>query len=232
MTISEINSFITLRTGADTNAFSAANRLISTNRWYEKVITMILKAVDGWDFDDSNKTDFPIATTSLVANQQDYSLPTNLLKIKRVEVTYDGTNWYKAEPFDINETGNATSSALIASNFTTSKPYYDIQGRSVLLYPIPTANSANGLKIWYVREPAEFTSAEVTTGTKEPGFDEAFHSMIPLGVCYDWFVAKDDKRAVLTWQELQDYETRLTQYYGSKDQDRNVVLKPAYISYE
>src|ERR1051326_6234901 len=113
MNISEINSFVTLRTGADTNAFTAANRLISTNRWMHKVWTMILTSQDGWDVDDLNQTDYPVATTPLVASQRDYTIPTSLkaLKIKRVDVTYDGSTYYKCEPWDSSETGEGLGNA-------------------------------------------------------------------------------------------------------------------------
>ena len=49
------------------------NRLV--NSWYQKIITMIFASQDEWSWDDINQTNFPIATTNLIANQQDYSLP-------------------------------------------------------------------------------------------------------------------------------------------------------------
>ena len=65
------------------------------NNWYHKVVTMILASHDEIDWDDVNHADFPVLTTDLVANQQDYSIPASekVLKIKRVEWTPDGTNW-------------------------------------------------------------------------------------------------------------------------------------------
>lgn len=226
MTISEINSFTTLRTGADTNAYTAANRLISTNRWYHKIVTMILASQDEWDWDDSNRTDYPEATTNLVAGQQDYVFPGSLkiLKIKRVEAYYNGS-WKHVSPLDINQVNGASDTTSITEDFGVDTPYYDTTANAIKLYPIPTGNVSGGLKIWFTREPAEFSSAEVTTGTKEPGFDEPFHIMIPLGMAYDWLVSKNASRATLVWQELQDYETRLKQYYGSKQKDRDITLQ-------
>lgn len=234
---------MSFRANTDTTQYTAANRLISTNRWYQKIITIILDAMDGWDFDDSNKTDYPIATANLVASQQDYAFPSGILKVKRVEATYDGTNWFKAEPFDINQHSGATNTTSIAANFTVSQPFYDLESSALKLYPIPTANVTAGLKIWYAREPAEFTSAEVTTGTKEPGFDKPFHIMLALGMCYDWFSAKDvnagvtrNKGIIVGQQgvvnaELQDYEARLRKYYGSKQTDSALALKAGFVDY-
>lgn len=238
MTISDINSYVSFRASTDTTNYSAANRLISTNRWYHKIVTMILDSQDEWDWDDSNQTDYPIATTNLVASQQDYSFPGSLkiLKIKRVEVTYDGTNWRKAEPIDVSEIGFATDTTSITNNFSTDQPYYDTDSTAIKLYPIPTANRTSGLKIWFQREPAEFTSAEVTTGTKEPGFDEPFHVMIALGMIYDWCSAKGGSSPVLlslktdVANELTEYEQRLRRHYGAKQQDRTYILGSVYNS--
>lgn len=234
MTISDIGNYVTFRTGADTTAFTAANRLISTNRWYHKIVTMILGAQDEWDWDDTNRTDYPIATTSLVANQQDYNLGTTIkiLKINRVEVTYDGTTWYKAEPVDINQLSIPTDTTSLSGEFTTTKPYYDVNSGSIFLYPIPTASVSGGLKIWYQREADEFTSAQVSTGTKEPGFDEPFHVMIGLGMCLDWASANGNKRLYKeVSDELKEYEARLISFYGKKNADRHIALGAAYINY-
>lgn len=236
MTISDINTYVSFRANTDTTQYSAANRLISTNRWYEKIITMILDSQDEWDFDDLNKTDFPIGTANTVASQQDYALPAGIFKIKRVEVSYDGTNWKHATPIDVNEIGHQTNTTEIANRFTTATPFYDTVGNSIFLYPIPSSNVTNGLKVWFQREPAEFTSGEVTTGTKEPGFDEPFHVMIALGMIYDWCSAKGGSSAVLTalkndvQTELLDYEARLRRHYGKKQDDRVYQLQSVYNS--
>lgn len=203
----------------------------SLNNWYHKVVTMILNSQDEWDFDDSNHTDFPILTTSLVANQQDYSIPASekVLKIKRIEVSYDGTNWNKAEPLDIGEIGDATNTTTIAGSFSKSEPYYDIQYGSIFLYPIPDTAVTGGLKVWWTREIDEFTTSDTT---QEPGIDEPFHEMLPLGASFDYCVAKGLSKKNDIFTVLQDYEARLKQFYGSKQKDRKYAMKPTNINYE
>jgi hypothetical protein len=238
MNISDINSMVSFRASTDTTQYSAANRLISTNRWYQKIVTMILGAQDEWDWDDSNQSDYPIATTNLIAGQQDYTFPGSLkiLKIKRAEISLDGVTWKRLQPFDINQFALATDTTSIRNNFSTDQPCYDMEYNAIKLYPTPTANVTTGLKIWFLREPVEFTTAEVTAGTKEPGFDEAFHSMIPLGMIYDWCSAKGGSSPILAnlkvdvEKELLDYEVRLRQYYGKKQRDREWQLQSVYPS--
>lgn len=202
----------------------------SLNNWLQKIVTMILSSMDGWDYDDVNHTDFPILTTNLVANQPDYSLPASekILKIKRVEITYDGTNWYKAEPFDIGERGKATSTTLIASDFSTSEPKYDIQFNSIFVYPIPDTAVTSGLKLWVSREIDEFTTSDTT---QEPGIDEPFHEMLAQGASFDFAAIKGLAIKNDLWAMLQDYEARLKKFYGKKEDDRVNQLKSSYIDY-
>jgi len=197
------------------------------NKAVRKVHTMILASQDEWDFDDSNQTDFPILTADTVASQQDYSLPTSL-KIKRLEITYDGTNWVRANPLDINEVSDPTDTTSIANNFDQGKPFYDLQGQSLFLYPIPDTSVTGGLKIWISRDISEFASTDTT---KEPGFDAAFHPMVSLLASAEWGLAKGKANAGSLLQLAGDMELRLKQYYGSKQKDRNIVLKPNSIDY-
>lgn len=227
MTYSELKTEIRFLTGTDSNSFTNDDltRLLNSN--YHKVVTMILKYQDEWDFDDINHTDYPILTTSLVANQQDYTLPVaeKVLKIKRLEVSYDGTNWYKIEPFDINQRGRATDTTSINNYFQTTKPYYDIQYNAIWLYPIPTAASANGLKIWWAREIDEFVTSDTT---QEPGIDEPFHKMLSYLTALDFGIAKGKANVNQLVTIIRDYEYRLKEYYGAKQTDRNYLFNSVY----
>jgi hypothetical protein len=233
MTLADITARISFLTGQTTTAYAAADRLISLNKWYNKIHTMILQSQDEWDFDDSNKTDFQILYTDIVANQQDYALPSEILKIKRVEVTYDGSTWSVVTPMDIGEYGKDSTVTTTSGMFNASSPYYDVMGSSVLLYPIPATSVSDGLKVWIDRSVTEFTSADVTAGTAQPGFDVNFHDMLPLGVAYDWFVGpgKDLQKSSAIISELSDYEARLRKHYSGKQKDRKYNLTPLIEDY-
>ena len=169
-------------THSDTTKFPLLNVASSANRWLHRTVGWILQSQDEWTWDDVNFTKFPIATTNLVAAQQDYQLPWqgtstttgsgNILSLERLEVSYDGTNWYKAKPFSRSESADATDSTHVLNNFSSTNPFYEVRGTSVFLYPVPTANQTNGIKLFYIREPFEFTA----TGNDsiEPGFAETF----------------------------------------------------------
>lgn len=210
-------------TGISSNTALLKDFTRRINRWYHKVETMILRAQNDWDFDDSNKTNYPILTTNLVASQQDYTLPTGTLKIKRVEVAYDGTNWKIAEPLDIDEVRTPIDTTNVAANYTTDEPKYDLIGNALFLYPIPSTNRTSCLKIWTSREPSEFSTSDTTT---EPGFDEPFHEFLSVGASYDYAVQHNLPNVNALRNELVAQEARINDYYKQKTQNKIRRMEP------
>ena len=214
----------------DATSLAEFTRLINVN--YHKVVTMIFASMDEWDFDDINlaNTGF-MKTYNLVSGTQTITLPASdkILKIKRAEITYDGSNWVRLNPMDINEYGGTSDATTVGDNFSQAEPYYDVHGNYVFLYPIPNAAVTGGLKLWVSREIDEFTTSDTT---QEPGIDEPFHEMIAIGASLDYAFAHGLAAANALAAKFVDYESRIKQYYGSKQADRAIVLKPSDVNYE
>lgn len=204
--------------------YSAVDVAASANRWYQTVVGWILEAHDEWHWDDTNNTTYPIATTALVANQQDYVFPAGILKVLRVEVQYTtGGVWEKAEPFHLKERGRPLDTTTVAADFSTSKPFYEVKYGSVWLYPIPSAAVTGGLKIWFKREVSDvFTSADTT---QQPGFDEQFHDILALGAAFDYALAKGVPNIAALRQEIEQKRIDLFKHYSRKQEDRELQLK-------
>lgn len=213
------------------------------NQEYQKVVTSILNAQDDWDFDDVGTTDgstfsysnYPVATTPLVASQRDYTFPVSLkiLKIKRVDISYDGTNYRRASPFDSTETsvgiGNDTN---LDGNFDKTNPFYDMKGNSIWIYPLASVadvTNSGKIRIEFFREINEFASTDTT---RTPGIDTPFHPMLAVGASLQYALAKNLQNKNDLAALYGDYENRLKAYYGTKDEDRKYVFKGTGTSYE
>jgi hypothetical protein len=217
-----LRNFTRFLTNTNTTTYSNADLDASLNTYYHYFVNEILGAMDSWDFQGE------IATADLVASQQEYVLPTDILKIKRVEISYDGTNWYMAEPFDINMRGRATDTTSIAADFSKSKPYFDAYDNSVFLYPIPDTAVTAGLKVWYEKEPTELSSA-----TSEPSFLEAYHKGLAFGAAKDFFYKYgkyNDANAMDN--ELSRHINRAKDFYNRKVQDQPYIITPLYVDYD
>lgn len=206
----------------------------SMNTWYHKVVTMILDSQDSWDFDDSSNSDYPVGTIPLTT-ARDIALPASskILKIKRVDVTYDGSTFYKAELIDTGEIGlGLGNDTNTDGRFSKTKPFYDMVGSNgIWVYPEASSTDVgNGAKIRieFYRDITEFVVGDTI---KTPGFDTPFHRMISLGASYDYALIKNlpTQTGILTL--LTDYETRLKRYYGQKITDSQFNLSSAYINY-
>jgi len=230
MTIADIMTKVDALTHTtDTNGYLAANRLIDLNNAQDELQMDILRAMDGDDFDDKNYTsNFPIRPADLVADQRDYTLPTDMIKFKRLTISYDGTNWYKATPFDIGESGEVIKDA----NFSKEAPMYDLQYNSVKIYPTPTENVTDGFKVWISRQMMLFTSSDVSTGTREPGIDRSYHKIIPYKMALEFAYENLPEKIVTFEQKIAMMVNDMQEDYSDKQRDDNMIAKAGYVNYE
>ena len=229
MTILEINNRITFYTSLDTAIYLPADRLVAVNNGYNKLHSIILDSQDEWDFDDSNYTDLPIATTDLLANTDIYAIPDTLYRLNKVEINY-GAGFIKAMPLDLNENFLSEDELLQRSNVST--PYYRIFGQTIQFYPKPTAGVSNGLKLYYDRAITHFTSDEYTAGTVKPGLDQLWHDYIALQASLDGAIKFNLVNKADLANTITDIEQRIRKYYGKKTTDRKLKLTNFIEDYE
>lgn len=213
------NSTSTTYTDADING--------AINVYYDLFCTEILESMDDWDFQGE------IATSSLVANQQEYVFPSDILKIKRIEITYDGTTWYEARPEDVNEQEyDSGSVARINDNYDQSEPKYDLMDNSLFIKPVPTTAVTSGLKIWY-----EKLVTQLSADTDEPVIPRPFHKGLCYGAAKDYFEKNLEKEGMTSKlnnanQNLENIITRMKAFYRKKDQDRQYNVEVENTDYD
>lgn len=237
MTLADIQNFVYFRTNSDSTIFPAADQLISINRWLHKVWSMIIDSMDGWDLDDASRLDYAIITTPFISGQRDYTLPASLklLKIKRVDITYDGSQYNRALPTDTGEfTFGLGNNTATDAEFSTATPKYDLISNALRIYPLATAAQVSAgakIRVEYIREMVEVSSSDLSAGTLTPPVDEPFHMMLALGMSYDYSTSKSLPQKDDLQNELIEYEARLRRQYGKKDLDTIDKLVPEYINY-
>jgi len=230
MNISDITNKIYLLTKTNATSFPTASMLICINNAYERVASLIFSADGRWQFDDSNQTDLPIATTTITTGQQDYSLATTHLNIQRVEVKDTNGNWQKLLPIDKADVYDQSITDFMKGGGTPL--YYDKFGTTIMLYPSPSYTQAASLKLYFDRGPVLFTSAEVSTGTKTPGFNNLYHDLIPLWASYDYALANGLKNANQLMVEIQRKEEALKEDFALRSADEHLKLSPRKLRYQ
>ncbi len=136
-----------------------------------------------------------ISFTDLVADQEEYPLPTDdtsstygdgLIKLERVELTYDGSRWQVADPMSYQElAGPSILDADKNTNKTKDNPKYAFKDRSIFIFPVPSSNDSvtagnKGLYIFWIKRPQELT------GTSSiPNIPKDFLDVLAEGMLID-----------------------------------------------
>jgi hypothetical protein len=206
-----------LTTSSDLTSYPLNEFFRSANDWNRQTHTLIMKTQSAWRYDDSNFTDFPEATTPLVNNQQDYTLPSTAQTIKRVEVL-DGNGNY--QPLTLITLQDIIKQGYSVSEFykTAGLPvFYMLDGRSILLFPKPASGQVTltaGLKVYFDRNADAFSITDTST---VPGFETNFHRLISCGAALDFAQSRQLINSInILTPKLSSLKSDLIEFYSSR----------------
>jgi hypothetical protein len=212
MTFSDIKNRVYFLTKTNSTSFPVADIVIAANAAVDHVVALINRCDSRWQWDDTNQSDLPIATTTITSGQADYSLSASHISIDRVEIKDSAGNWTLLRPKDQHDT---TDRAL--STTTSGIPTeYDKFGSTIMLSPVPNYTQAASLKIYFTRPPVAFDSGDTS---EQPGFNPLFHDLVPLWIAYDHAIANGKKAANLIFAAIQQKEAEIREFYALRSRD-------------
>jgi hypothetical protein len=199
----------------------------SINRAYGSVISWIFKVDGRWHWDDSNQTDFPISTTTLIANQRDYTLPAALLHIRQVEILNTAGDYYTLDFMSDDDYRLRNNKEQEDAGIPT---HYYLLGNSVFIYPKTTSSFATlsaGIRLTYDRYADYFTTADTT---QAPGFAEPFHKILAYIASAEYCLSNDMPRQNTLEMEVYGSSIKrglkydLESYYSLRNnEDRKII---------
>ena len=83
-------------------------------------------------------------TLDFNANRREYFLPSDFRKMTRIDLSYNGTDYFKGCSLSIGEDDPNNT-------YSESYPYYYLRDNVIGILPTPTGNVTAGAKIWYER---------------------------------------------------------------------------------
>ena len=223
-TLTTLQSQVRYLTNTNTADYSDDEINANLTRWTHLFTTEILDAMDMWDFQGE------ISTANLVANQNEYVFPLDVLKVKRVEISYDGTNWYDAQFIDVSQRGSALTGNEI-NDFSTTNPKVELYDDSMFLYPTPTSDVTAGFKIWYSEEVVgkNASGEDITsfsTATDKPNIREAFQRGLVWGCVQDYAMKiGNTNQFQLAGNEIEKIIQRARTFYGDRVQDVGMTIQ-------
>ena len=190
-TLSNVYTVVRSLSNKDSTTLSDATLLAFANKYYYLIVRELVGLNEEFYAN--------ICVADLVANQTEYALPIDststpygggFIKILRVEVSHDATNWYVAKPMDLTNQTNpiifssatGPTVATINQDYSSTTPKYAFLDKSIWLYPIPTAAVTSGLRTFFIERPDELTS-----GTSTPDLPKDWLGILQEGMLYDVF---------------------------------------------
>ena len=227
-------SLCKLGDGGITNDTTLFKQITSyLNQACKKVENALLRVDKNWKWDDSNYTDFPIATIDLVNGQRDYTLPAStsggnastLWKINRVRILGIDGLYYQIQPSLPTSNEAPSSSAYYGTPLT-----YRLIGNSIRLDPIPKTGNVTmtaGLEIEFQRSGVDFTTASTTT---QPGFPDAYHDLIAYDASSSYLMPINTSLAVTYTQIFTQRLELLSEDWSNRNDDNRNQIKTVYRS--
>ena len=202
-----------------TSSYTLKTKTRDVNNAYANYF-LIGGQTDGrWQLDDTNHTKYPIITTALTANQQDYTFTVDeqsnqILDIYRVEIldsTGHGVELTPIDQFDIQ--GQALTEFM---RDAATPLFYDKTANGIILYPKPNYTNSAGLKIYYNRTPDYFVSTDTT---KKPGIPDMFHEYLALRPSYQYCLRKGLPQTDSLRNDMVAMEDAIKLYYSNRSKD-------------
>lgn len=227
---------------ADTTSYPVATMLRRVNQAYEQVVGWLINLDGNWQFDDTNYSDFPIGTYTLVNSQGKYSFNNKFLQLLDVQVMGSDGNYQIIKPIDQKD---SQSSIPLREEFETDgfPLFYDkISDDTIELLPAPdngvSVTLASGLRVYFKRTADLFTAAQVITGTKVPGFHSTFHIILAWMAARPYCMKFHPERVSVLNALIGDTTIQPTgmkrdiiKQYTKRSKDERKIMKPKRINY-
>lgn len=226
MILEELYSDIDFLCGSTSANYPITDKKRNINIHYADVARLIWSATDGWQYDDSNNTDFPFATTTMAEGQQDYTIPTTAQRIRRFEVKDNGGTWHKLEEKSIEDIRVAFPEFESQNGLPR---FYTPVGRSVLLSPKPSSTETTlsaGLRGYF-----DWDVTKLSANSATPGFATPYHRILSYGASIDFESDINKKENLLILK--QRLENGLINFYSKRNMESTPRIKPnkGYLKY-
>lgn len=243
MNISQIETMARDLVDADTTSLPAATLLIYENSAYEDIVGKLIALDTNWLFGDSNYTANPTGLVTMVNSQEAYQLAGNslttgvstttpLLTFLGASVKDNNGIWHPLQHISLWELFESDTDPVEHFKTDGRPQYYEIREDFIILYPAPdnavTVTLTSGLKVFYQRSADLFTSGQVTTGTKVPGFASPFHPLLAYKAILPYAMKYKPDRIPMLMNEIAHLEKGLIDFYTRRDKSerKQMTMKP------
>lgn len=204
MTLTKLRSKIRYLLGeVSTDNYSNTNIDRAINDYYSKAVSAALQNSGSWEVQGE------VSTANLVADQQEYVLPGDLLNLKRIEADFNNDNEWDTLP--VKDMRNIYS-PLSDNDTSTTSDYVRVFDNSLFLENPAESNVTNGLKIYYSKEITDLSGTSDDTILPDHCNNYIIH-----GACLDYCIRTTDTEGINLYRQLlkEDYKN-IEKHYSEK----------------
>lgn len=206
----------------------------------EELVGHIITADGTWQYDDTNHTDLPRGTGTLIEGQQSYTFASEFLEITAVDILSLVSGMYvRIKPIHPDDLGGLSPEeyfGMTSGSPTKGFPeYYNLEGDSIRLWPAPTSTSctlASGMRVSFKRAPVAFTAVSTTaTDSTSPGLPSSYHSILSYMAAIPYCMTYKKDRVALYEKKKDKLLEALLTFYGLRERDRRKIMTNKSINY-
>jgi hypothetical protein len=189
------------------------------NRAQDSFVYLAMTSDGRWQYDDTNYTDYGIATTNLVSGQRDYTFAVEHLEIEKVLIQDSSGNWIQLDTYDENDRDYKVYFEQSQSGTPTK---YNKRSNSIFFNYTPNYSATGGLKIYFKRGPSYFVYSDTT---KVPGIPSIFHGYLSLHASAYYAIDRTLTNAKSLYGLLEKEEARIKDFYSGRNKDERPRFK-------
>ena len=187
------------------------------NRWYNTVLGWVLSSNGEWQVNGE------VATSDLVADQREYILPTDILKLNKIFIKPTSSS-------DYLEATQRDKSAIHVDDslYLPYPPEFDLFDNSMFVYLDQDITAVtDGIKITY-----QTNLTELAETSDAPNLAEPFKRLLSLGAALDYCLANEVKGKAKNFKVMID-ETKqeLIDFYANRSTVKPIVIEPSKENY-
>ena len=194
----------------------------------EEIVGFIINIDGSWQFDDTNYTDLPIGTGTLVASQQSYTFAVDYLDIEEIAVLDSDDYWRRLLPIDSIELGSLTIDEYFGNTNTTVKTgmptHYDLIGDTIKIYPAPDSDNvtlSSGFRVKFHRTADLFTTSDTS---QEPPLPSPYHQILAYMAAIPYCMTYKKDRVARYEKKVEDIKKELIKHYTRREKDRKKIM--------
>ncbi len=229
MTLANLQTLTRELTNTDSTSYDDTFLNFNLTNGAKFLTSEMLDSMTDWNFQGDTATTDIVASTDI--SKRYYDFPTNFLKLKRVELMADGSNWYRCSYIDIGEiTTPLGDETNVTDNFSNTKPYYTIIGNKIMILSGTLTDVTGGIRFYFEKGVIgkDASGADITafsTATDVPNIPEPFQTGIAYYAAKAWFQKYGQSGRVAEMDA--DLEKITTRMRMSRKTDEKLYFKPA-----